>query len=954
VGQVLLQSDLQYERYHLPLPQSLWNLLVPPPAGLQGPVAFGVPNPAPQIRFPLDSETRLGLPPGEPQPPALAVFTVAGPRPLVRTEAASAPMIIAGDGSGVVEAAAAGLLGGDPTILYSASFAGDPTGFARAMNNGASLVLTDTNPLATERWGNLRDNLGQVEQPGVPNLLSSDPSSYALPLFPGASTATNTVAQVNGVTSVAASAYGDPITYTPENRPINAVDGNPATAWSVGAHSPVAGQRLEINVSDPVTANHISLLQVQLQRPNRRITAVTLRFDGSHPLTVGLSAASYKSPGQTVSFPARTFHQLEITVDEATGGADKRYDGLAPVGFAEVGIPGVGPATEALLLPTDLLDRAGAASIDHALTILMSRSRVTEPPRSDPEPTLVRTFGLPTARTFTVGGTAEINAGDSDYLIDQLVGLNQPAGGSEPPPVVVAANSSTRLIGDRQARANAAVDGNPRTAWVTETGPQAGAWMSVTLSQPVVVDHLGLEVVNDGRHSLPTRITVSTEHGSRVVDIPKVPVGYGRVQGATTTIPVSFAGLSGSRLKITIDAVQQVRARDYYSTFSGATDILPVGIAELGLPVAQPAPPAQLPRRCQSGLLRIDGRPVDVEITGSTAAALSGDALMVRPCGNSAAGIQLSGGSHLVQTSPRLPSGWSIDTLSLTSPAEGVATSRVAPARPPPSLRVDHQNRTSVTVTVDGNGGPFWLVLGQSRSAGWQATLPGGRSLGPSQLVDGYANGWYVPAGVVSGPTVIHLTWTPQRVIWAAIGVSAVSLVAATVLAVWPGRDAGWRRRRSTQGRRPRRRPSLAPAGSAPRAWSWASAAGAGGTRPRALTLAAASLGWAVLAALVSRPAIGAAAGAAVAAGCWWRRGRLAVRIAAVGGLVVVGVYVIVQQYLHRYLPDINWPANVSLANDLAWTALALLGADVVIGLMRSRFGAGSTLRGEGPVRRTL
>ena len=81
IGQILLQSDLQYERYHLPLPQYLWNELVPPPLGLSAPVAFGAPNPAPQIRYPLDSELRLGLPANEPEPPALAVFNVTDPRP---------------------------------------------------------------------------------------------------------------------------------------------------------------------------------------------------------------------------------------------------------------------------------------------------------------------------------------------------------------------------------------------------------------------------------------------------------------------------------------------------------------------------------------------------------------------------------------------------------------------------------------------------------------------------------------------------------------------------------------------------------------------------------------------------------------------------------------------------------------------------------------------------------
>ena len=104
----------------------------------------------------------------------------------------------------------------------------------------------------------------------------------------------------------------------------------------------------------------------------------------------------------------------------------------------------------------------------------------------------------------------------------------------------MAANSSTRLDGDRQARANATVDGDPSTAWIAETGPQSGEWLSFTLDKPVTFDHLDLQVVNDGRHSLPTRLTISTETGSRTVDLPSVAVGTGRTQGSTTTVPVSF------------------------------------------------------------------------------------------------------------------------------------------------------------------------------------------------------------------------------------------------------------------------------------------------------------------------------------------------------------------------------------------------------------------------------
>jgi hypothetical protein len=953
-GQILLQSDLQYERYHLPLPQVLWQSMVPVPAGISAPRAFGSPNPAPVIRYPLNSEGRLGIPTGTPQPPALAVFSVGSPRPLVRAEAATQPIVIAGDGRGIVEAAGAGLLDSHSTILYAASLSQDPGELRQALAADAQLVLTDTNPLAQYRWGSVRDNVGQVQQPGVADL-STSPSDYALPIFPGQTTADQTVAEVSGIASVTASGYGDSLSFTPEDKPINAVDGDPSTAWTFGARSPVAGTRIQINLTGPVTADHITLTQAQVIRTKRRITSVTLLFDGKNPVHVALTPASVGSTGQTVTFPARTFSDLEVVVDGATGGADKRYDGLPQVGFSEIAVPGVNSAGETLRLPTDLLAAAGSSSLQHPLAILLQRSRAIEPPRHDPEPTMSRTFVLPTARTFSVSGTAEINAGDSDYLINQLIGLTP--NGPVPGPIasdrgsttVVAANSSTRLDGDRNARANQAADGNPATAWTAETGPQSGEWLSLTLSGSTTFDHIDLQVVNDGRHSLPSRITITTDRGSRTVDVPVPPVGTGRQQGATTAIPVNFAALAGRSVRVTIDAVKQVRSLDYYSTFTGTTDILPVGIAELGVPgVTQPAPPPTVPTSCTGDLLRIDGQPVDVQISGSTSAALNGSQIALSACGNSSRGLVLGPGPHSVVTSPRLPTGWSIDQLWFDSAAGGGAGAAIGPnsgagtqlSRPPsppssvPTVHLDQQTRTSWTATVEGNGQPFWLVLGQSFSAGWSATLAGGTSLGAPKLVDAYANGWYVPAGEIKGTTVIHLTWTPQRVVWAAIGISAVAVLASALMAVWPERWVSARRRRKVPGRRAGPYP---PAGfsPAPASWrAWVAEAGAPWPMRAGITTVVV---WAGLAGAVSRPAIGVAAGAAALVGWRWSRGRLAVRILAVGVLLTVPVYDVQQQIVHRYLPAIDWPSELSSANDITWLGLSLLGADLVAGLLRSR-----------------
>ena len=962
-GQILLQSDLQFERYHLPLPQLLWLEMTSQRTALGTPTTFGAPNPAPAIRYPLNSELRLGIPSGTPQPPALAVFNVSDPRAMARAEPASQPLIVAGDGSGLIDAASAGLLSssGDQPILYSASYSGDPAALKSAAAGGATLLLTDSNLLASARWGSLRDNVGQVDQPGV-SPLSSNPSDYSLPVFPGAGAATNTVAEVTGVKDVRATGYGDSLSFTPENRPLNALDGDPSTAWTFGAHSPVAGGTIQIELLHPVTANQLTLLQAQIQRPNRRIARATITFDGKDPVTINLTPASYSVPGQTVNFPQRTFQRLDVTVDSATPDSGtalqgKSYDGLSQVGFAEIGIPGLTPATETLRLPQDLLSSLGASSTSNPLYVSMNRQREVEVPRHDPEPQMSRSFTLPTPRTFSVAGTAEINSGDADDLINRLIGVTPPPSQNTLPgtATVVAANSSTRLDGDRAAGANAAVDGSPSTAWIAETGPQDGEWLGYKLSRPITLDHLDLQVINDGRHSLPSRLTISTENGSRTVDLNVPPVGYGRPQNSTTTVPVGFAPISGASVTVTVDSVRQVRSLDYYSTFTGATDILPVGIAELGLPDAvQPQPPEQIPPVCQAGLLSIDGEPVDVEVTGTTADAMSGQPLQLRACGTSANGITLAPGNHVVATSPRLPSGWSIDSLLLASSTGGAAgpavpgvnTALTAPtmtgASPPATVTVDHHDRTSWDLTVTSRGQPFWLVLGQSFSKGWSAAA-GGRSLGAPRLIDGYATGWLVPAGAINGTVKVHIEWTPQRVVWAAIGASSLALIICIGLAAWPVR----RRRRPGSSVRelPRDDDHGRLASSAVRIVT-----ATPGSAPSARTVIAASLGWGLAMAVASRPAIGAAALLASAVGCLLPRGRMAVRVLTVAALLAVPAYVVQQQAAHDYLPTIDWPSALSSANDIAWLGLALLGADALTGavLAAARRNARPNTLGEG------
>ncbi|HMA46946.1 MAG TPA: alpha-(1-_3)-arabinofuranosyltransferase family protein, partial [Frankiaceae bacterium] len=232
VGDVELRSDLEYERFRTPRPRSTWTLFTRSrPDGLAAPRTFGPPVPETPV-IPLTDEITLGTPPTAPDPPAVAVFGVRDPVPIVRGERAERPLLVSGNGEGLVDAAAAGLLGDSGVVLYTASL--DRARLRRALDAGADLLLTDSNRRRAERWGTIRENYGYVERAGE-TPLREDPSDARLPVFSGAGDDSRTVAEQRGVASVVATGYGNPVAYAPADRPSNAFDGDPDTAWRVGA-----------------------------------------------------------------------------------------------------------------------------------------------------------------------------------------------------------------------------------------------------------------------------------------------------------------------------------------------------------------------------------------------------------------------------------------------------------------------------------------------------------------------------------------------------------------------------------------------------------------------------------------------------------------------------------------------------------------------------------------------
>ena len=93
-----------------------------------------------------------------------------------------------------------------------------------------------------------------------------------------------------------------------------------------------------------------------------------------------------------------------------------------------------------------------------------------------------------------------------------------------------------------------------------------------------------------------------------------------------------FPAVTGRDLTFTVTGVRLETTKDYSSQ---APISLPLGIAELGIPGTQVAPPADVDARVRAAPTSSPwtAAPCSVAVTGSTTAALAGDGLTVTPCG---------------------------------------------------------------------------------------------------------------------------------------------------------------------------------------------------------------------------------------------------------------------------------------------------------------------------------
>jgi arabinofuranan 3-O-arabinosyltransferase len=737
VDTIWVPGDLAFDRYRTPRPEITSAFFAAASDGLGAPTAFGDPVVNAAV-VPMIDEQQLTNPAvGTPVPP-VELVPVEDPVPVVRAKTDS--VVVAGSGDGLVDASAAGLLTGDELVRYAADLPAD--GLGPAVDAATTLIATDTNRPRAHHWRTSQDVTGFTED-GVTGVLEPTDLDQRLDVFPDQTLANQTLAEQRGPLVAAASAYGEPFAYRPEDRAVMAVDGDPSTAWVVGDRGDPLGEYLRVTAASPISS--LRLVQPLDPTTNRWITAIDVSVDGADPVRVALDPTSRTEAGQQIALPALG-KVVRLTIAEVAVGDRPSEPGLDAVGFAEVDA-GTGPTEEVVVLPSDVL---GAAPTEASLAIVLTRERVqgTDRWRADPEASLRRELTLANPQSFDVGLSARLASRAGD---DVLAGV-----------LDATTTATSRIAGVPAAGGWAATDGDVGSAWQSEFGAAPGVSLTVPLSDGIG-GPLRLTQPVDGQHSLITSLTLTAGGATQTVDVP--------APDADGTSVVDIAPMTGDALQVTVAGIAPSVTLDRRY---GEPTWLPIAISELAASGIEPTTlPATLDSGCRDDLLTIDGTAVPVRMSGTTTDLLAGGAATVTFCGDPH--IDLAAGTHEVRTAPGSTTGWDIDRLVLDGRDAAETTSDAV-------ATVTSSSRTARTIEVSACPTGCWMVFGEGFNTGWTAKVDG-RSLGQQEQVDGGFNGWWLEPS--DQPRSVELTWGPQRTVDIALVLSAIAVLGSLAVLVF-------------------------------------------------------------------------------------------------------------------------------------------------------------------------
>lgn len=661
--------------------------------------------------------------------PAVEVYRVSDVQGAIATDE---PPVVVGGPESVLDLLDAGLLGDEPTVL-AADAPDGPTG---------QLLLTDG-------LRRVETTFARVHDARSATLAADDDGRRGAPArdyVRAADEAWETTSRILGARSVEASgsrAYADsggPV--QPETLPYAAFDGRVETQWESG---PPRGGRdpwLEVDLEEARGLTEVTVVSGDLgDTPSPTIRVET---------EAGVSPAVRAPAGDAVVVPVPEGLTSWIRISAAPAPGDARELAIAEVRVDGLDVdrtmvlpevPAAWGAPDHVLLASGPA-REACVRVAEDVRCASGRSRPDEDGG-----VIDRTVVLGEGAPYTVALGVRPVASDALtglVLRDQLVNVS----------------ASTTAADDARGSAVAAIDGAPGTTWVAEEG-DPDPTLTLSWIGERTVRGIRLAVDDQAPASRPTRVELVHPGGRQVVRLDRT--GRADVTPFRTT-----------NLEVHVLDARPTESR----SADGTLTPLGVGVSEVRLdgvgllPIELSDVPIDI--GCGFGpTLRVGDGLFASSVVASRRQLFDGAELAARACGPETA--DLAAGSTRVVASPA--PAFRPTTVTFSLPGATVASS-ASPAQ------VDTRSAVSATILVEDDGAAERVVgLTQNTNPGWTAALPGGARVDPV-VVDGWRQGWQVPAGV----STIDVRYGPDTAYRVALGAGAMLLVALAVGAVLGGR----------------------------------------------------------------------------------------------------------------------------------------------------------------------
>jgi arabinofuranan 3-O-arabinosyltransferase len=669
--------------------------------------------------------------------PAIQVYAVAGTAPRAWTAPLSGTVTVHGGPEALLELEERGLVTGRPTVM-----AGGPVAATGPTMVSDALVRRERN------FGRLADATSGGLTLDDRLTLDNPVRDYLVPDIRSA----ETVVEYLGGTPSASSSAADPDGFAGtrlDTQPWAALDGDLTTAWRPAPWADDAQPAWWRFDADRRFRAATIVVTVGAEPGAARPTELRLTTDAGS-VTVPIADSD-----QEQVLPLPEGYTESVTV-AATGPAGA--DGAPALSLAEVRIPGI--ATQRSLVTPAAEGPVGAFAFDQ----VHGRSGC-----------VVDTAGAPRCAAALVEGTEEAVVMDRTFTTDARADHEVVATGVARPGAALDAllaqvrgtvpvEASSSAVPDPRAAAAAALDGDPRTAWLAG-GDDARPTLTLTFPGVRTVDSLRVVPPAGDSAAVPTAVTIDDG-------------GLRRTLRLDDDGSVRFAPVVTDRLAVTFESTDAVVSVDPSSRWEQR---LGVGVAELEVGGPNPAVPADTPVALPCGVgpeVQVDGVVLETSAATTLGALQSLQPVRLGVCDTSPL-LALPGGDHRVLG--RGSDVMTVDEVTVSRP--GVLLPPAGERNAADVTRWDAEHRT---LEVGERTEPALLVVPENVNVGWTARLDGTELA--AVTVDGWQQGYVLPAGAAGTVRLDFAAGDEYRTVLAAGGGAVLLLALVAVLPVRPAR----------------------------------------------------------------------------------------------------------------------------------------------------------------------